>query len=61
MSAAPTENAPVTAASIAAAVNLCLASFTSFSAEQIGALNAVIAILAAFAVQRWHTDPRSNP
>lgn len=51
-------NAPVTAASIVAAVGLVLAAFTSLSPEQIAAVNAVVGIVAAVLVQKFHTVPK---
>lgn len=54
----PSTNAPVTAATIVSAVGLVLAAFTSLSPEQIAAVNAVVGIVAALAVQRFHTLPR---
>lgn len=53
------QNAPITAASIVSAFSLCLAAFTNLTAEQVTALNAVVAIVAAVAVQRYHTEPRA--
>lgn len=54
------QNAPVTAASIVAAVGLVLANFTDFTAGQIAAVDAVVAIVAALLVQRFHTDPKGT-
>jgi hypothetical protein len=56
----PQQNAPVTAASIVAAVALVLAAFTELSAEQVAAVNAVVGIVAAILVQRFHTDPKGT-
>lgn len=53
------DNAPITAASITAAVALLLANFTTFTASQITALTTVVGIVAAVIVQRFHTEPRS--
>lgn len=53
------QNTPVTAASIVAAFGGILAAFTGLGVEQVAALQAVVGILAAFAVQRWGTDPKS--
>lgn len=54
----PSQNAPVTAASITAASGLVLAAFTSFTTEQVTATQAVVGILAAVIVQRFSTIPR---
>lgn len=53
------DNAPVTAASITAASGLVLAAFTSFSTEQVTAVQAVVGIVAALLVQRFHTQPKT--
>lgn len=53
------QNAPVTAASIVAAFQLCLAAFTTLDEMQIAALVAVVGIVAALIVQRFHTDPKT--
>lgn len=54
------QNTPITAAAITSAVALCLAAFTSMTAQQITAVNAVVAILAAVLVQRYGTDPKEQ-
>ena len=53
------DNAPVTGASIAAAVGLCLSAFSSLTTVQVTAVLAVVGIVAQLAVQHWHTEPKS--
>lgn len=52
------QNAPISAAAVVSAVGLVLANFTTFTAGQIAAVNAVVAIVAAVIVQRFGTVPR---
>lgn len=53
-------NAPVTAAAIVSAAGLLMAAWTDWTALQIESISAVVAILAALAVQHWHTDPKAD-
>ena len=53
-------NPPVTAAAIAAAIGGLLAAFTELDIEQLGAINAVVVIVAAVIAQRW-TVPYQGP
>ena len=54
----PASNAPVTGASITAAVGGVLVAFTTMSADQVTAVMAVVGIVAAVLVQKFHTDPK---
>lgn len=54
----PNQNAPVSAATVVAAVGLLLAAFTTLSAQQVTAVNAAVGIFAAVLVQRFGTVPR---
>lgn len=55
----PQSNAPVTGASITAAIGACLVAFTTLTAAQTTAVLGVVGIVAQLAVQHWHTDPKS--
>lgn len=49
------QNPPVTAASVTAAVIGILAAFTTLSTDQVAAVGAVVSIVAAFVAQRFTT------
>lgn len=53
------QNAPVSAAAISSAIGLCLAAFTDLTVDQVTAVLAVVSIVAAIIVQRYHTEPRT--
>lgn len=53
------QNAPITAVGLVQAAMLVVAAFTTFSDVQITALNTFLSVVAAFAVQRFHTDPKT--
>lgn len=53
-------NPPVTAAGLASVVSLLLAAFTGLSPEQVAALTASVALVAAFAASRF-TTPLTRP
>ena len=52
------QNTPVTAAAVTSAVGLCLAAFTSLTADQVSAVVAVVALAAGGLVQKLGTDPK---
>lgn len=53
------QNAPVTAVGLVQAFCVVLAAFTTLQDIQITALNTFLSLVAAFAVQRFHTDPKT--
>jgi hypothetical protein len=54
-------NAPVTGASITAAIGACLVAFTTLTAAQTTAVLGIVGIVAQVLVQRFHTDPKGTP